>query len=68
MVDGTSGSVAFRDVVIVGGGCYGTFYAGQLERARERGKASYRRLLVVDHDPDCQLAQGLSNDPTRTRW
>jgi hypothetical protein len=66
MVDGTSGSVSFRDVVIVGGGCYGTFYAGQLERARERGKASYRRLLVVDQDPDCRFAHGLSDDPTRT--
>ena len=27
------------DVAIVGGGCYGTFYAGQLIRAAERGKA-----------------------------
>ncbi len=64
-VDDTSGRVAFRDVVIVGGGCYGTFYAGQLERARERGKAAYRRLLLVDRNPACQAARELGEDATR---
>jgi hypothetical protein len=66
MVDATSGSVGFRDVVIVGGGCYGTFYASQLERARDRGKASYQRLLIVDKDSGCQFARELGNDPSRT--
>jgi hypothetical protein len=56
-VDGSSDKVVFRDIVIVGGGCYGTFYAGQLERARERGRAVYRKLLVVDRDADCQFAR-----------
>jgi hypothetical protein len=65
MVDASSDKVAFRDVVIVGGGCYGTFYAGQLERARERGKAVYRRLLIVDRDPECQFAPELGDDETR---
>jgi hypothetical protein len=65
MVDASSDKVAFRDVVIVGGGCYGTFYAGQLERARERGKAVYRRLLIVDRDPECQFARELGDDETR---
>src|SRR5688572_4826955 len=65
MVDDTSNSVAFRDVVIVGGGCYGSFYAGQLERARDRGKASYRRLVVVDRNPDCAVAQARTRDDTR---
>ena len=64
-VDDVSDSVAFRDVVIVGGGCYGTFYAGQLERARARGRAAYRRLLVVDQDPACQAARELGEDDTR---
>jgi hypothetical protein len=45
--------------VIVGGGCYGRFYAGQLLRARERGAANWRRLLVVDRDPSCQVAREL---------
>jgi hypothetical protein len=65
MVDGVSDRVAFRDVVIVGGGCYGTFYAGQLERARQRGRAVYRKLLVVDHDPGCRFAREMGDDETR---
>ena len=60
MADASSAEPAapahFRDIAIVGGGCYGTFYAAQLERARARGKASYRRLLIVDHDPGCRAA------------
>jgi hypothetical protein len=52
-------------VVIVGGGCYGTFYAGQLERARDRGKAVYRRLLIVDRNPACQAGRHLKEDDTR---
>lgn len=49
----------FRDVAIIGGGCYGTFYAGQLAEARDRGKVEYRKVLVVDHDPACRAATDL---------
>ena len=56
-VDASTDRVSLRDVVIVGGGCYGTFYAGQLLRAAERGKAVYRRLLIVDRDARCKAAQ-----------
>ncbi|HUG28092.1 MAG TPA: hypothetical protein VMK53_07310 [Gemmatimonadales bacterium] len=49
----------FRDVAIIGGGCFGTFYAGQLAEARDRGKVEYRRVLVVDHDPACRAANEL---------
>ena len=38
MAADSSAKVVLRDVAIVGGGCYGTFYAGQLIQARERGK------------------------------
>lgn len=65
MVDVSSGKIAFGDVVIVGGGCYGTFYAGQLVRARERGRAAYRQLLIVDRDPECQVARELEEDATQ---
>jgi hypothetical protein len=65
MADGVSDRVEFRDIVIVGGGCYGTFYAGQLERAHARGRVSYRQLLVVDRDPNCQLSRELDDDPRR---
>jgi hypothetical protein len=64
-VDDTSDRVAFRDVIIIGGGCYGTFYAGQLERARARGKAAYRRLLIVDRDPACRVALAHPKDDTQ---
>ena len=43
-----------RDVIIVGGGCYGTFYARQLAKARDRGKARYRRVIVVDREAACR--------------
>lgn len=49
-----------RDVIVVGGGCYGTFYAGQLARARDRGRAEYRRVVVVDRDPDCRARRTLA--------
>jgi hypothetical protein len=64
-VDDSSDSIRFRDVVIVGGGCYGSFYAGQLERARARGRAAYRRLLIVDRNRACQIARELGEDDTR---
>lgn len=56
MADGSLPEIALRDVVIVGGGCYGTFYAGQLLQAVERGKLSYRTLLIVDRNPQCRFA------------
>jgi hypothetical protein len=57
MVDACYDRVELGDVVIVGGGCYGTFYAGQLARARERGKVAYRRVVIVDRDPECRFAR-----------
>lgn len=54
-----------RDIAIIGGGCYGTFYAGQLALARDRGKLEYRRILVVDHDPACRAANELPPRPDR---
>ena len=52
--------VRLGDVVIVGGGCYGSFYARQLLRGRERGVVDWRRLLVVDHEPACRAGADLS--------
>ncbi len=56
-VAGSSAEVALRDVAIVGGGCYGTFYAGQLIRAAQKGAVRYRKLLIVDRDAGCQAAR-----------
>jgi hypothetical protein len=63
--DDSLDSIRFRDVVIVGGGCYGSFYAGQLERARARGRASYRSLLIVDRNPACEVARVLGETDSR---
>jgi hypothetical protein len=60
-----AGVVTLGDVIIIGGGCYGTFYTGQMEAARARGKASYRRLLVVDRNPECQVRRELAPDAGR---
>lgn len=49
--------IAFGDIVVVGGGCYGTFYVGQLLRARSRGEAAWQRLIAVDRDRGCRLAR-----------
>ncbi len=65
MVDASSGRVRLGDVVIVGGGCYGSFYAGQLARARRKGRVEYRRLLVVDRDPACRFAREPGPAPDR---
>ena len=54
-----AGVVTLGDVIIIGGGCYGTFYTRQLEAAGQKGKAVYRRLLVVDRNPDCQVSREL---------
>lgn len=58
-------TLAFRDIAVLGGGCYGTFYAGQLALARDRGKVEYRRVLVVDRDPRCQAGRELPVRPDR---
>jgi hypothetical protein len=60
-----AGVVTLGDVIIIGGGCYGTFYTGQLEAARAKGKAVYRRLLVVDRNRNCQMSRELA--PERDR-
>lgn len=60
-----SAADAVAEIAIIGGGCYGTFYARQLERAREKGALTYRRLLIVDRDPRCQLARELGERADR---
>lgn len=49
----------FGEIVVVGGGCYGTFYAGQLAKAAERGKVTYEAVTIVDRDPDCRARREL---------
>ncbi|MEP7325202.1 MAG: hypothetical protein ABI836_04565 [Gemmatimonadota bacterium] len=60
-----SGPLTLGTVVVIGGGCYGSFYTKQLETARERGKVSYRQILVVDRDPACQVVRELPSGEER---
>ncbi len=41
--------------LIVGGGCYGTFYTRQLLRGADR--LGIEEIHVVDHDPQCQTVR-----------
>jgi len=47
----------YGDIVVVGGGCYGSYYVRQLSRAREAGALDWQRLVVVDRDADCQVSR-----------
>ena len=44
-------------IVIVGGGCYGSYYLRQLRRAAAARALTWQRLLVVDRDAGCQVAR-----------
>lgn len=50
------------EIVIIGGGCYGSFYLGQLLKAREAGAVAWRQVRVVDRDPRCRAASMLHAD------
>jgi len=64
--------VVMRDVIVVGGGCYGTFYAAQLAKAKGRGRAEYRRVVIVDRDTRCQarveLGQAADREFVAREW
>ncbi len=60
-----SAPARMRDVIVVGGGCYGTFYATQLARAKQRGKATYRTVVIVDRDDRCRARVELPDAPDR---
>ena len=53
---------AYASIVIVGGGCYGTYYVRQLLRAHAAHRISFDRLVVVDHNRDCQVAATWGGD------
>lgn len=43
-------------IIVVGGGCYGSYYVTQLERARKANAIQYNRVVVVDRDPSCKVS------------
>ena len=50
-------AIAFGRIVIVGGGCYGSWYLRQLRRARLAGAARWDELIVVDRSADCMVSR-----------
>ncbi len=78
MVDGTSVPDAasrgartlqrFGTIIVVGGGCYGTYYVRQLLRAERAGALAWDMVLVVDRDASCPVALLPPSDrPSRLR-
>ena len=52
--------VVARQIIVIGGGCYGSWYAGQLARAWTRGALQVDAITVLDRDPGCQVAGRLA--------
>jgi hypothetical protein len=52
----------YGTIVVVGGGCYGSYYVRQLGRASSADALSAERVLVVDRDPACRVATGLQSE------
>jgi len=46
----------FGRIVVVGGGCYGSYYVRQLRRAVAAGAVRCDRVVVVDREPACAVA------------
>ena len=51
--------------VVLGGGCYGTFYARQLLRAADAGALRLDEAIVVDREPACRAARELTDARVR---
>lgn len=57
----------YGDIIVVGGGCYGSYYVRQLRRARAAGALDWQRLVVVDRDPDCAISRDADGLTLATR-
>ena len=49
-------ALTFNRIVVIGGGCYGSWYTEQLSRAASRGALLASDIVVVDRDPECKVA------------
>ncbi len=55
--------IALGEVVVIGGGCYGSFYLQQLARARAASAVTWRSLRVVDRAVHCPAAERVASVP-----
>ena len=66
--DARPATQTYGRIVVVGGGCYGSYYVRQLMRAERAGALTWRELLVVDRDPACAVSMlGAGERPPRMR-
>jgi hypothetical protein len=56
-------SGTYASIIIVGGGCYGSYYLRQLQRARDAGALSFGRIIVVDRNARCQVGSTPRQEP-----
>lgn len=47
----------YGTIIVVGGGCYGSYYVRQLEKARAADRIGFHSLTVVDRDTDCAVSK-----------
>ncbi len=47
--------------VVIGGGCFGSFYVRQLLRYADRAGGPVARIVVVDRDPACRVARTVAD-------
>ena len=57
---------AYGTIVVVGGGCYGSYYVRQLGRARGAAALTWKRVVVVDRDPSCAVGRDLDRGEITT--
>jgi hypothetical protein len=50
-------------LVVVGGGCYGSYHSRQLLKAVRAGRLPGQRLVVVDRSPACPAAREMAAAP-----
>lgn len=43
--------------IVIGGGCFGSFYVRQLLRFAGRAGGPVARIVVIDRDPECRVAR-----------
>ena len=60
VTDGPRPSQRYGTIVVIGGGCYGSYYVRQLRRAHAAGAVQWRRVLVVDRNAECAVASQLA--------
>jgi hypothetical protein len=58
--------------IVLGGGCYGTFYTQQLLKARDASAVQFQRIVVVDHNEEPRTRREIQPGPqiefVRSDW